>query len=71
MGTFLVLDIPKVPSDSTIWGLPKSVFGILGIKNLIEIRLGTGVGCIYIYYENILNPTFLLIFLENFFETLS
>ena len=37
MGTFLVLDIPKVPSDSTIWELRKSVFGIFGIKNLSRL----------------------------------
>ena len=37
MGTFLVLDIPKVPSDSTIWELCKSVFGIFGIKNLSRL----------------------------------
>ena len=30
MGTFLVLDIPKVPSDCTIPELHKSVFGIFG-----------------------------------------
>ena len=29
--------------DSTIWELPKSVFGIFGIKKLIKIRLGTDV----------------------------
>ena len=37
MGTFLVLDIPKVPSDSTIWELRKSIFGIFGIKNLSRL----------------------------------
>ena len=37
MGTFLVLDIPKVPSDSTIWELHKSIFGIFGIKNLSRL----------------------------------
>ena len=37
MGTFLVLDIPKVPSDSTIWEFRKSVFGIFGIKNLSRL----------------------------------
>ena len=37
MGTFLVLDIPKVPSDSTIWELCKSVFGNFGIKNLSRL----------------------------------
>ena len=37
MGTFLVLDIPKVPSDSTIWELCKSIFGIFGIKNLSRL----------------------------------
>ena len=37
MGTFLVLDIPKVPSDSTIWELHKSIFGISGIKNLSRL----------------------------------
>ena len=37
LGTFLVLDIPKVPSDSTIWELCKSVFGIFGIKILSRL----------------------------------
>ena len=37
MSTFLVLDIPKVPSDSTIWELHKSIFGIFGIKNLSRL----------------------------------
>ena len=37
MGTFLVLDIPKVPSDSTIWELRKSIFRIFGIKNLSRL----------------------------------
>ena len=34
MGTLLLLDIPKVPSNSTIQELLKSVFGMFGIKNL-------------------------------------
>ena len=37
MGTLLLLDIPKVPSDSTIQELLKSVFGMLGIKNLTRL----------------------------------
>ena len=37
MGTFLVLDIPKVPSDSTIWELRKSIVGIFGMKNLSRL----------------------------------
>ena len=45
MGTFLVLDIPKVPSDSTIWELRKSIFGIFGIKNLS--RLDSRDMCLY------------------------
>ena len=47
MGTFLVLDIPKVPSDSTIWELRKSIFGIFGIKNLS--RLDSRDMCINIF----------------------
>ena len=43
LGTLLVLDMPKVPSDSIIWELPKSVFGIFGIKKLIKWRLRTDV----------------------------
>ena len=46
MGTFLVLDIPKVPSDSTIWELHKSIFGIFGIKNLS--RLDSRDMCMFI-----------------------
>ena len=37
MGTLLLLDIPKVPSDSTIQELLKSVFGMLGMKNLTRL----------------------------------
>ena len=37
MGTLLLLDIPKVPSDSTIQKLLKSVFGMLGMKNLTRL----------------------------------
>ena len=37
MGTFLVLDIPKVPSDSTIQELLKSVFGMFGIQKLTRL----------------------------------
>ena len=37
MGTLLLLDIPKVPSDSTIQELLKSVFGIVGMKNLTRL----------------------------------
>ena len=49
MGTFLVLDIPKVPSDSTIWELRKSIFGIFGIKNLS--RLDSRDMCIIYEYQ--------------------
>ena len=45
MGTLLLLDIPKVPSDSTIQELLKSVFGMLGIKNLT--RLDSDHMCVY------------------------
>ena len=45
MGTLLLLDIPKVPSDSTIQKLLKSVFGMLGMKNLT--RLDSDRMCIY------------------------
>ena len=45
MGTLLLLDIPKVPSDSTIQELLKSVFGMLGIKNLT--RLDSDHMCIF------------------------
>ena len=37
MGTLLLLDIPKVSSDSTIQELLKSVFGMLGMKNLTRL----------------------------------
>ena len=37
MGTLLLLDIPKVPFDSTIQELLKSVFGMVGIKNLTRL----------------------------------
>ena len=46
MGTLLLLDIPKVPSDSTIQELLKSVFGMLGMKNLT--RLDSDHMCKYI-----------------------
>ena len=45
MGTLLLLDIPKVPSDSTIQELLKSVFGMLGMKNLT--RLDSDHMCTY------------------------
>ena len=48
MGTLLLLDIPKVPSDSTIQELLKSVFGMLGMKNLT--RLDSDHMCICIRY---------------------
>ena len=37
MGTFLVLDISKVPSDSITQELLKSVFGIFGNKELTRL----------------------------------
>ena len=37
MGTLLLLDIPKVQSDSTIQELLKSVLGMLGMKNLTRL----------------------------------
>ena len=37
MGTFLLLDISKVSSDSITQELLKSVFGIFGIKNLSRL----------------------------------
>ena len=45
MGTLLLLDIPKVPSDSTIQELLKSVFGMLGIKNLTRLDSDHMCGC--------------------------
>ena len=48
MGTLLLLDIPKVPSDSTIQELLKSVFGMLGIKNLT--RLDSDHMCLHNMY---------------------
>ena len=39
--------IPKVPSGSTIWGLPKSVFGMFGIKKLTKQQLGTEVNGLF------------------------
>ena len=56
MGTLLLLDIPKVPSDSTIQELLKSVFGMLGIKNLTRLdsdhmcEFGGLFGCLHYYY---------------------
>ena len=37
MGTLLLLDIPKVPSDSTIQKLLKSAFGMFGIEKLTRL----------------------------------
>ena len=37
MGTFLNLNISKVPSDSTIQELLKSVFGIFGNQKLTRL----------------------------------
>ena len=59
MGTLLLLDIPKVPSDSTIQELLKSVFGMLGIKNLTRldsdhmcaVTTSTGIGSFNIGYN--------------------
>ena len=39
----IILVIPKVSSDSTIWELCKSVFGMFGIKKMIKIELRTYV----------------------------
>ena len=50
MGTLLLLDIPKVPSDSTIQGLLKSVFGMLGIKNLT--RLDSDHMCVFTHEKS-------------------
>ena len=51
MGTLLLLDIPKVPSDSTIHELLKSVFGMLGMKNLT--RLDSDHMCIPMLIPNL------------------
>ena len=53
MGTLLLLDIPKVPSDSTIQELLKSVFGMLGMKNLT--RLDSDHMCNHIILLHILH----------------